>query len=490
MARFQEGYYDDNLIDEPIRYYEPAPQAAPDDIFSPGGNLTLPATAVPTPPSVISPTTFNTGNPYGSDSPPISTPGKPYDSFTPNEPGVATPPGMKWDPNVASFVPDTIPFDPAGYHMGPNGQLVGNSPAPAPTTPPAASGYTGGPDATILGLLQSGMDPQTAIAIFNQANGRVTGNEAKYYNDNRGITIGLPTGYAALTPQGWTWTVRGPEGPAAAPRPAVTGTSSAGNAGGGTIGGLNLNSLLQFLQPAALSSPSPLSLSLPATPLLPGVNQAGDDELSKLLLNGLTSVISTGGAGPNATGAGGIREALAKIISGGGAAPNLDAQLIAARDAESMAQRGMLSDLRADLANRGMVSEPGVPQGAEQFGMERIAEQLAPHFANAVAEIEMHGLDLRNSNLNTALSLATGLDQSDATNLLQAISLGSNRQVALSQIALQTLDQNRQWQQFLANYGLTRDQVANEIQQGNMQLVIQLINSFLQSVQIGAGGAF
>lgn len=72
--------------------------------------------------------------------------------------------------------------------------------------------YAGGPDQTILQLLQGGMDPQQAIALFNKVNGRGTGNEAVFYNDSRGTTIGLPTGYAALTPNGWTWTARGPEG--------------------------------------------------------------------------------------------------------------------------------------------------------------------------------------------------------------------------------------------------------------------------------------
>ena len=81
-----------------------------------------------------------------------------------------------------------------------------------PTKGNTKADYAGGPDQSILQLLQGGMDPQQAIALFNRTNGRGTGNEAVFYNDNRGVTIGLPTGYAALTPNGWTWTPRGPEG--------------------------------------------------------------------------------------------------------------------------------------------------------------------------------------------------------------------------------------------------------------------------------------
>jgi hypothetical protein len=69
------------------------------------------------------------------------------------------------------------------------------------------------------------MDPREAVSLFNQANGRGTGNEAVYYNDTRGITIGLPSGYAALTPNGWTWTARGPEGPASQASPAAAAPS-------------------------------------------------------------------------------------------------------------------------------------------------------------------------------------------------------------------------------------------------------------------------
>lgn len=82
---------------------------------------------------------------------------------------------------------------------------------PPPETTPATSGYDGGNDQSILSLLQQGMDPQQAVQLFNQTNGRGTGNEAVYYDDNRGITIGLPGGYAALTQNGWTWTDRMPE---------------------------------------------------------------------------------------------------------------------------------------------------------------------------------------------------------------------------------------------------------------------------------------
>ena len=44
-------------------------------------------------------------------------------------------------------------------------------------------------------LISGGLSPQDAVAQFNSQTGRTTGNEAVYYNDSRGQTIGLPEGY-------------------------------------------------------------------------------------------------------------------------------------------------------------------------------------------------------------------------------------------------------------------------------------------------------
>lgn len=125
--------------------------------------------------------------------------------------------------NITPTAPSSAAGTPGSYQ--------GGSP-----NDPVVSGYAGGADNSILGLLQSGMDPQKAIALFNQKNGRGTGNEATYYNDTRGQTIGLPGGYAALTPNGWTWTDRTPE--------------TGGNAGGSNTpasGTSDLSSLLMSL---------------------------------------------------------------------------------------------------------------------------------------------------------------------------------------------------------------------------------------------------
>ena len=88
----------------------------------------------------------------------------------------------------------------------------------------------------------------------------------------------------------------------------------------------------------------------------------------------------------------------------------------------------------------------------------------------------------------SALSAATALSTAQANTLLQALGTGTDRQTALAQIAIGVLDQDRQWNQFLADYGLRRDQVLAMLDQGNLSQLQGLINSFLQFVSLSRGG--
>lgn len=73
-------------------------------------------------------------------------------------------------------------------------------------------GMTPAPTSQYLqSLIQSGMSPQDAVAAFNQRTGRTTGNEAVYYNDSRGQTIGLPEGYLTAADNWGSLTAHGNE---------------------------------------------------------------------------------------------------------------------------------------------------------------------------------------------------------------------------------------------------------------------------------------
>lgn len=208
-------------------------------------------------------------------------------------------------------------------------------------------------------------------------------------------------------------------------------------------------------------------------------------EMDRLLQDALGKLIGAGGMSGSGTD---LYASLKKIIDAGGATPDLTAQIVKARDNEALAEQGLMSDARGELADRGLLSEPGVPQGAEISAVRRTAERVAPDFANAITDIHTKAMDQGQTSLLAALQMATGLSTDAAHNMLQAVTVGTNRQAAIANIALQTLDQNRQWQQFLMQHGLDRDRLAFEIDQGNWQTVLSFINAFLNGANIGGQG--
>lgn len=468
---------------DPAPYSPPPPSAEPQ--FMPGGSPSVPPTAIPTPAPIISPTTFQTPEEQRRITP------------LPPAPAATTTTSQ----GIQPYTPTTGALQLVGFNPGAH---IGET--PNVTTPKYAV-------ANVLQQMstQPGFDPLNfAAAAAAQLNAMFNTNQF-IAADGQTIIYGdeyvhtAPPGYHGTDPHGGWELFWGSTGPSVTPGAAgpgagtptridgpggSTGTGgTGGGSGGGLFNGIDIAGLIQGLlkPPTSGAAALPGGYSAPGGPLLPDLNQVGDDPFSRLITSGLGGMIEGGGSTPRTNA---VFDALKTIINGGGrtAATDQTPALIAARDNEAMAEKGMLADMRRELANRGLVSEPGVAQGPEVLGIQRTAETLAPIFAAKVAEITQHGLDLENSNLMTSLSLATGLSQTEAGNMLTALSTGSSRQVALANIALQTLEQNRQWQQFLAQYGLDRDRIAAEIQHGNMQDVIGLINAFLTSVTTSTGG--
>jgi len=215
-----------------------------------------------------------------------------------------------------------------------------------------------------------------------------------------------------------------------------------------------------------------------------------------------------GGFGGPSSGAGGasVADALAQLgqtgstpygqniastlmdIIRGGHAPDLSRRLVSAREDEAHGMQGMVNDARGALADRGILSEPGVEQGPEIGAITRLTEQLAPSFASSISDIEQHGMDLEHEQLQNALSLATGLSSDQAKNIIGAFGAGTQLQLGLAQIALGQLQSDRQWQQFLANFGLDHDRIMEELRQGRTDQIIRLIDIFQNNTDTSAGG--
>lgn len=92
------------------------------------------------------------------------------------------------------------------------------------------------------------------------------------------------------------------------------------------------------------------------------------------------------------------------------------------------------------------------------------------------------------SAIMDSLSLATGLSQSQAKNVLDAAGAGTARQTALSNIALSTLQQNQDWNKFLAEFGLNHDMVMEQLQQGRINAITPLLQLLLTAGSSAAGG--
>ena len=208
--------------------------------------------------------------------------------------------------------------------------------------------------------------------------------------------------------------------------------------------------------------------------------------------------------------------------------PNqLAMQLEQARTPLDMLRQAQTEQARAGLAARGMAGPTA--SGQESRAMQGIEGRLAPQYAQAGQGIALQAMQQREARLanaltklqelgstqaqrqvgydtlnsaarqamdQTALSAATGMSQLEASNLLSAIGLGTQRQQVLSDIALRSLDQNAAWNQFLAEYGMDRDVTLEALRKGRidqLQPIMELFMSFLDKarsgfVTEGAGG--
>ena len=142
------------------------------------------------------------------------------------------------------------------------------------------------------------------------------------------------------------------------------------------------------------------------------------------------------------------------------------AQFESLRQPIDKARRTSMNQVRANLANRGMLLGSG--ELANAAG--RIEERLAPDFASAVQRASVE-------NTQDSRQAALG-----------ALQGGTNYRQVMGDLALRQLDQNRQWNQFLGDFGLRRAQVQEMLNQGQIDQLLQYYQLWLQGTQIGAGG--
>lgn len=184
-----------------------------------------------------------------------------------------------------------------------------------------------------------------------------------------------------------------------------------------------------------------------------------------------------------------LRDKIDQIMQGGQFDQALvDKRIIGAREGAAGAFQGQLADARNALAAQGLLSAPGVQQGSEADTISRIAQGTSGDLSNTISGVVNNEVQASDARMMQAFQLATGLAQSDAQNILQAIGTGTNRQQMFANIALQTLSENRQWNEFLATQGLNRDMLANQVQSGQIDQMIKLLQLFMEGANTAAGG--
>lgn len=219
------------------------------------------------------------------------------------------------------------------------------------------------------------------------------------------------------------------------------------------------------------------------------VQPVGQDPLSQMLTGAIASLLAGGGSPLGGLG-GDVGETLRGLISRGGDfnQERADLRFERAREEIDRARRASAAGIRGELASRNLLSEPGITQGQDISALTRLEERLAPQFAGQVRDIQISELGAADRRLETSLTLATGLSESQARNFLDTIGTGTERQVALSNIALQTLDRNIEWNKFLAEFGLDRAEVMEAMRSGRIDQLLQLIALFNQFAGTARGG--
>lgn len=185
------------------------------------------------------------------------------------------------------------------------------------------------------------------------------------------------------------------------------------------------------------------------------LQQVGQDPFSQLITGGLTNLIADSTSRLHST-------------------PQQQAQAFeAARSPYEMARKVQLRNAQDQLASRGLLGEPGQESGIMTGALQRIEEGLAPAYTGAIADEFGRMYDREAAAANT---------------LGGALTSATNRQSALSDVAIRTLEQNRIFNQFIATYGLDKVKVLADIANGQGEQYLKLLELELKKAELAAGG--
>jgi hypothetical protein len=184
-------------------------------------------------------------------------------------------------------------------------------------------------------------------------------------------------------------------------------------------------------------------------------------------------------------------------------------------------RKSMEASDRAIMGERGLLGS-----GAEKTNSANIFQDIGDSFDNSLQGIYADEADRADSRMIQALQMATGMSEEEARNAVSMAGIDSNERLGHERNAndasrnandfflgnrnadLGFLNSNRDftlgqantaiannnsvngWNQFVTQNGLDRDRLAFDIQHGNNQSLIDLINQYLSGANISAGGHY
>ena len=259
---------------------------------------------------------------------------------------------------------------------------------------------------------------------------------------------GIPGNYAAEQ--------NGGGGGQQAPAPATNPWAGYGTSGGTAPTGGQSSSFPTYTSGVnGIDDPLGESTNNALMRLLEGNGQVSGDPLSELINNSLMDRINSGSD------------------------ENFNMRFESITEDMNRGRKSQTNNAMAALADRGILGEPGHQSGPEIGALMGIENDIAPIYSQAIRDAMA---DADDSELDT-LGLASTIGQQNTGNLLNTINSSTAHQGMLAKVALDSLSQNMAWNQFLAEFGLQREQVMWEMENGGIENVLALIQMFAQQAQ-------
>lgn len=213
------------------------------------------------------------------------------------------------------------------------------------------------------------------------------------------------------------------------------------------------------------------------------VTAVGQDPLSQGIEFALGNVIGAGGGATSQIGRA-TENSLASLLGQGGDLNQdiLNSRLESAQEELLGQERQALSSLEARMADRNLRG------GAFAGGLQDLSERVGAQRARTTRDIFGDESARADQRLLSGLGLGSSLAQSGTQNLLNAAGQGTQRQGVLGQLALQNLSEQNDFAKFVAEFGLSRDQVLAEIEQGRFDRLLPFLNLFFQGSGQAAQG--